>query len=163
MGYAKNHLATIVMAVFSVILTALWPYFVDFAPLLEFIFIMAVPISWFLVVVLWLAQKSTDYMHGTESHETHYEKKSLSNSQTSQVYTSDGKQVSNSEIKEAQTELSSELDQLKETVKLKDSEIDRLHQEIANLQTLVQIESLKSELANLKMMASERKTRKSKK
>ena len=39
---------------------------------------------------------------------------------------------------------------LRDTVKLKDSEIDRLKQEISNLETLVQIESLKSELANLK-------------
>ena len=162
MGYLGNHLATVTMAVFAAILTGLWPYFVDFAPILEFVFIMAVPISWFLVVVLWLAQKSTDYMHNS-SHETHYEKKSLSKPQPastprpSQVYTSDGKLASKSEIKEAQSTLTTELTQLKETVKLKDSEIERLNQEIANLQTLVQIESLKTELANLKMMASEKK------
>jgi len=40
---------------------------------------------------------------------------------------------------------------------VKDSEIERLNQEISNLQTLVQIESLKTELANLKMLASKRK------
>ena len=163
MGYVKNHLATLVMGVFAAILTALWPYFVDFAPILEFVFIMAVSISWFLVVVLWLAQKSTDYMHGSESHNTHTEKKSLSNAQTVQKYTSEVKQASSTEIKEAQDELSKELTKLKETVKLKDDEIERLNQEIANLQTLVEIESLKTELANLKMLASERKTRKSKK
>ena len=66
-------------------------------------------------------------------------------------------QVSLSEIKQVQTELSSELNNLKETVKLKDSEIERLNQEISNLQTLVQIESLKTELANLKMLASKKK------
>lgn len=163
MGYVKNHLATLVMGVFAAILTALWPYFVDFAPILEFVFMMAVPISWFLVVVLWLAQKSTDYMHGPESHNAHMEKKSLSNPQTVQKYTYEGKQASSTEIKEAQDELSKELTKLKETVKLKDDEIDRLNQEIANLQTLVEIESLKTELANLKILASERKTRKSKK
>jgi len=43
-------------------------------------------------------------------------------------------------------------------MKLKDSEIDRLNQKISNLQTLVQIESLKTELANLKILASKRKT-----
>ena len=90
-------------------------------------------------------------------------KKNLNNAQTVQTYTSEGKQASTSEIKEAQDELSKELTKLKETVKLKDDEIDRLNQEIANLQTLVQIESLKTELANLKMLASERKTRKTKK
>ena len=62
-------------------------------------------------------------------------------------------------LKNVQNELSSELNELKESVKLKDSEIERLNQEISNLQTLVQIESLKTELANLKMLASERKTK----
>ena len=43
--------------------------------------------------------------------------------------------------------------------KIKDSEIDRLNQEIVNLETMIQIESLKSELANLKMLASKEKTK----
>ncbi len=68
-------------------------------------------------------------------------------------------QVSFSKIKQAQNELSSELNDLKESMKLKDGEIERLKQEISNLQTLVQIESLKTELANLKMLASKRKTK----
>ena len=158
MGYLGNHLATIVCGVFAAILTGLWPYFVDFAPVLEFVFIMAVPIMWFLTFACWISQKSADYMH---TH-AHTEKKSLSRtgSATVQVYTSDGKLASASEIKEAKTELSDDLNQLKDTVKLKDTEIERLKQEIANLQTLVQIESLKSELANLKMLASKEKSRK---
>ena len=68
-------------------------------------------------------------------------------------------QVSISEITRVQKELSSELNGLKESVKLKDGEIERLNQEISNLQTLVQIESLKTELANLKTLASERKSK----
>ena len=44
-------------------------------------------------------------------------------------------------------------------MKLKDNEIERLNQEISNLQTLVQIESLKTELTNLKMLSSKRKTK----
>ena len=48
---------------------------------------------------------------------------------------------------------------VKESVKLKDGEIERLNQEISNLETRVQIESLKTELANLKILASERKTK----
>ena len=80
----------------------------------------------------------------------------MSSAQTVQTTTT-GTQVSLSEIKQVQTELSSELNNLKETVKLKDSEIERLNQEISNLQTLVQIESLKTELANLKMLASKKK------
>ena len=75
------------------------------------------------------------------------------------VTTTIGSQVSLSNIKQVQNELSSELNVLKESMKLKDSEIERLNQEISNLQTLVQIESLKTELANLKMLASKRKTK----
>ncbi|MEJ2281916.1 MAG: hypothetical protein P8X97_08465, partial [Candidatus Bathyarchaeota archaeon] len=77
--------------------------------------------------------------------------------QVAQIYTADGKQASQTEIKEAKTELTEELNSLKATVKIKDDEIERLHQEISNLQTLVQIESLKTELANLKMLASNSK------
>ena len=86
---------------------------------------------------------------------SHAEKKSLSNIQT--IQTTSGSQIGFSEIKQVQNELSSDLNTLKESVKLKDSEIERLNQEISNLQTLVQIESLKTELANLKMMTSKRK------
>lgn len=39
-------------------------------------------------------------------------------------------------------------------VKNKDSEIENLKNEIASLQTLVQIEALKTELANLKALAA---------
>ena len=82
----------------------------------------------------------------------------MSNTQTI-VTTTAGSQVGLSKIKQAQNELSSQLNDLKESMKLKDSEIERLNQEISNLQTLVQIESLKTELANLKMLASKRKTK----
>jgi DNA-binding transcriptional MerR regulator len=79
----------------------------------------------------------------------------LSNTQTIQVLTTN--QVNLSEIKQIQDELSAELNELKSSVELKDSEIKRLNQEISNLQTLVQIESLKTELANLKILSSKRK------
>ena len=83
----------------------------------------------------------------------------MSNTTTVEA-TTIGNQVSLSEIQQIQSELSSELNGLKESVKLKDSEIERLNQEISNLQTLVQIESLKTELANLKMLASKQKSKK---
>jgi len=154
MGYLGNHLATVVTGTFAAILTGLWPIFVDFAPILNFVFIMAVPITWFLTLMCWVSQKSTDYGH-KHSSQTVHEKKSLNKPhQIAQVYTSDGKQASQSEIKEAKTELTEDLNSLKETVKIQDDEIERLNQEISNLQTLVQIESLKTELANLKMLAS---------
>jgi len=158
MGYLGNHLATIATGIFAAILTGLWPYFVDFAPILNFVFIMAVPITWFLTFTCWISQKSADYMHKHAPAHAHSEKKSLSNIQTIQTTTT-GSQVNLSDIKQIQSELSGELNNLKESVKLKDSEIERLNQEISNLQTLVQIESLKTELANLKMLASERKNK----
>ena len=158
MGYLGNHLATVSTGVFAAVLTGLWPYFVDFAPILNFVFIMAVPITWFLTFTCWISQKSTDYAHNHATH-THNEKKSLISTQTVQT-TTVSTEVGLSEIKKIQNELSQELNDVKESVKIKDSEIERLNQEISNLQTLVQIESLKTELANLKMLASQRKTKK---
>ncbi len=156
MGYLGNHLATVCTGIFAAVLTGLWPYFVDFAPILNFVFIMAVPITWFMTFTCWISQKSTDYAHNHGSSHAQIEKKSLSSTQTIQTTTS-GNQIGLSEIKQVQSELSAELNTLKESVKLKDGEIERLNQEISNLQTLVQIESLKTELANLKMLASKRK------
>ncbi len=77
MGYLKNQLATVVTGVFAAVLTGLWPIFVDFAPVLHFVFLMAVPITWFLTLMCWLAQKSNDYMRQHHSSRP--------------VYTSDGK------------------------------------------------------------------------
>jgi len=158
MGYFYNHLATLSVGAFAAVLTGLWPYFIDFAPILNFTFMVVVPITWFLTLMCWLTQKSTDYIHKQAQGHTNSEKKSLSNTQTI-VSTTTGSQVSLSNIKQIQNELSSNLNDLKESMKLKDSEIERLNQEISNLQTLVQIESLKTELANLKMLASKRKTK----
>ena len=155
MGYAHNHLATIVTGAFALVLTGLWPAFYDYAPNTNFIFIMAVPITWFMVLTCWLSQKSADYTtNHSHTHETH-QKKSLSSTQTVQVEIP--KQVSILEIKQVQDQLSGELNELKLSVELKDSEIERLNQEILNLKTLVQIESLKAELANLKILSSKRK------
>ncbi len=81
----------------------------------------------------------------------------MSNTQTIVTPTT-GSQISFTEIKQIKNKLSSELNDLKESVKLNASEYTRLNQEISNLQTLVQIESLKTELANLKMLASKRDT-----
>jgi hypothetical protein len=85
MGYLYNHLATVVCAVFAGVLTLLWPLFVDFAAVYDLVFIMAVPIMWFLTAVCFVAQRSTDYVHGHQPG--HKSAKKL-------TYTSDG-QVSN--------------------------------------------------------------------
>ena len=155
MGYARNHLATIVTGAFALVLTGIWAPMVEFAPNLNFVFIMAVTITWFMVLTCWLSQKSADYAtNHSHAHEVH-QKKSLSSTQTVQVEIP--KQVNLSEIKQIQSELSGQLNELKSSVELKDGEIERLNQEILNLKTLVQIESLKSELANLKILSSKRK------
>ncbi len=83
MGYFGNHLATLVMGVFAAILTGLWPVFTDFAPILNFVFMMAVPIAWFLTFMCWIVQKGTDYSH----------KYSASMAKKSIKFTADGKQV----------------------------------------------------------------------
>lgn len=83
----------------------------------------------------------------------------MSRQAVTQIYTSTGKLVTDTEIADAKSELGEELSKLRDTVKLKDTEITKLKQEIANLQTHVQIESLKTELANLKNLASQQKTK----
>ena len=85
MGYFFNHLATLVCGVFAAVLTLLWPMFVDYAEVLDVVFILAVPITWFLTAVCFVAQKSTDYVHGHQSN--HKSTKKL-------TYTSNG-QISN--------------------------------------------------------------------
>jgi len=82
MGLVYNHLATLVCAVFASVLTLLWPMFVEFDPVFDLVFMMAVPIMWFLTIVCFVAQRSADYMHG-RGH-SHKPAKKL-------VYSSDGK------------------------------------------------------------------------
>lgn len=157
MGYLKNHLATLVMGVFAAVLTGLWPYFNGFAPVLDFVFLMAVPISWFLVVILWLAQVSTNYMHPPGSSHDHHTTESnaaivqLAGEETGQEGSPPG---DSEEVLAARAQLSRELEDLRRSVQLKDGEIDGLKKQIAALQTQVQIESLRTELANLRSAAS---------
>ena len=71
MGLVYNHLATLVCGVFAAVLTLLWPMFVDLSPVYDLVFILAVPITWFLTVVCFVSQRSADYMHGHEpSHKS---------------------------------------------------------------------------------------------
>ena len=148
-------MATVVSGAFAAVLTGLWIPMTDYASVLNFVFIMAVPIMWFLVLTCYISQKSVDWATKHSHEHPVHQKKSLSNTRTIEVTTTN--QVNLSEIKQIQSELSAELNELKSSVELKDSEIERLNQEITNLQTLVQIESLKAELANLKILSSKRK------
>ena len=73
MGNVRNQLATRVSGVWAIVLTEIYNKLVDFAPSLSFIFLMAVPIMWFMVFVIWIAQLAADRNHGA-SHD-HDEKK----------------------------------------------------------------------------------------
>ncbi len=141
MGYMHNHLATVTCGVFAAILTVLWPIFVDFSPVFNIVFMISVPIMWFLVVICWLVQKSTDYVHNIEH------KPITDNSKT--VI----QELSRKQIQQTAKELTEDLNDIRDHVTIKDEEILRLRHQIANLNTMVQIETLKSEMANLKSMA----------
>lgn len=78
MGYLANHLATVVCGLFAAVLTGLWYVMVPVYPVLEIIFFMAVPITWFLVFMCWIVQKANDYMK-------------VPHTTSKLVYTSDGK------------------------------------------------------------------------
>ena len=81
MGYLYNHLATVVCAIFAGVLTLLWPLFVELSAVYDLVFMMAVPIMWFLTAVCFVAQRSADYVHGHQPG--HKSAKKL-------TYTSDG-------------------------------------------------------------------------
>ena len=149
-GYLYNHLATVVCGAFAASLSILWWLMVPEYPLLNFVFIMAVPIAWFLVAMCWLAQKSTDYAHSRAAHGGE-ESPAIAAPSPAAEAAPDA-----DELAAAREGLASELEALKGEVKLKDTEIARLEREISDLQTLVQIESLRAELANLKALAAKR-------
>ncbi|MBI5696971.1 MAG: hypothetical protein HZC29_00380 [Thaumarchaeota archaeon] len=135
MGYLRNQLATVVTACFAVFLTVMYFYM---PAALNQLLLVATTVTWFLVFICWIAQKS---------HE-HIEKKSSTRLVSN---------VSVEDLNKFRESFTAELNDLKDEVKLKDNEIERMRQEIANLETLVQIEALKAELANLKAVAAKRK------
>ena len=63
MGLFYNQLATLVCAVFAAVLTLLWPMFVDYAEVFDILFLLAVPIMWFLTLICFVSQISTDWVH----------------------------------------------------------------------------------------------------
>ena len=85
MGLVYNHLATLVCGVFASVLTLLWPMFVDYSAAMDVVFILAVPIMWFLTAVCFVSQISADYMHG---HEPRHEPSHKPTKKP--VYTADG-------------------------------------------------------------------------
>ena len=130
MGYVKNHLATLVCGVFATVLSGL--YFLMPADL-WFIFAMAIPTMWFLVFICWIAQKAADYNHGP----AHDEKKNH--------------ELTQQEINTYRINLKDELKEINN-----DDENERLRKEIASLKTRVEIESIRAEIYNLKLLASQK-------
>ena len=130
MGYVKNHLATLVCGVFASILSGL--YFLMPADL-WFIFAMAIPTMWFLVFICWIAQKAADYNHGP----AHDEKKNH--------------ELTQQELNTYRINLKDELKEIND-----DDENERLRKEIVSLKTRVEIESIRAEIYNLKLLASQK-------
>ena len=91
MGLFYNQLATLVCAVFAAVLTFLWPMFVDYAEVFDLVFLLAVPIMWFLTAVCFVAQISADYAHGGHKPSKKPSKKSNKKLGKQVVYTADGK------------------------------------------------------------------------
>jgi len=151
MGYMRNHLATVSTAAFAAVLTGLWPWFSGWTGLLDFIFLMAVPIAWFMALTCWLAQKSADYVkdHSEHADTKNKELESMSERVDKLKEQSDDRKEQDS----AKAELSSELDSLRANAKVKDDEIERLRGQVSKLETRVQIEALRAEIADLKAMA----------
>ena len=146
-----GHIPTIVVICLASALTALYFMLPDAVHFAMIVFIAA---AWFLAAICWLAQKSADYI--TKGGYGHEEKKKLVNTNSHQQTV----QVTSNQIKQAKVALGVELDELRNIVKNKDSEIENLKNEIASLQTLVQIEALKTELANLKALAAKESSKK---
>ena len=90
MGLFYNNLATLVCGVFAAVLTLLWPMFVDLSPVFDLVFILAVPITWFLTAVCFVSQISQDWAHG--SHKP--SKKPRKKPTKKLVYTADGRTAS---------------------------------------------------------------------
>lgn len=143
---------TIVTSCLAVAMTILYFIMPDAA---KQIFLVFTCISWFIVAVCWLALKSTQYMHNLGGHE-HDEKKKLATNSGRQHTV----QMSSSELSHAKAELSADLDDLQSTLKNKDAEIENLKAEIASLHTLVEIEKLRTDLANLKALAAKESAKK---
>ncbi len=141
-----GHKPTVMVALLSIALTIAYVIVPEIG---KFTFLVLMTASWFLVAICWLAQKSADYMHKSGDHEHEEKKKLVSTSHHQQTV-----EITSNQIKQAKVELNAELDELRNMVKNKDSEIENLKNEIANLQTLVQIEALKTDLANLKALAA---------
>jgi hypothetical protein len=146
---------TIVVACLAIALTIM--YFVLPAAT-QFAMIIFMAAAWFLVIILWLAHKSEQYMHNVQGGygHAHDEKKKLATNYSQSQHTV---QIGTNEINKAKAELNADLEDLS-SLHNKDTEIENLKAEIASLHTLVEIEKLRAELANLKALAAKENSKK---
>lgn len=150
-----GNIPTIVVACLAIALTILYFVLPAAAQLAMLIFMAA---AWFLVIILWLAHKSEQYVHNLGGYgHAHDEKKKLATNFSQHQHTV---QIGSNEINEAKAELSADLEDLQSSLQNKDSEIENLKAEIANLHTIVEIEKLRAELANLKALAAKESSKK---
>lgn len=77
-------------------------------------------------------------------------------SASTELVQSSAQDASDKDVAEARATLTAELETLKTSVQLKDEQIKTLKRQIANLQTQVEIESIRADIANLREMASKR-------
>jgi len=148
-----GHVPTATVGALAAVLTGLYFVLPDAVHFTMLVFIIA---AWFLTAICWLAQKSADYMHKYGSHNEI--KKKLTENQVIQT-----SQISAEDLEQTKIQFSTDLEDLKDRVKIKDNEIEKLKIEITNLKTLVEIESLRTELAHLKMLAAQENTKNRKK
>jgi len=148
-----GHVPTATVGALAAVLTGLYFVLPDAVHFTMLVFIIA---AWFLTVICWLAQKSADYMHKYGSHNEI--KKKLTENQVIQT-----SQISAEVLEQTKIQFSTDLEELKDRVKIKDNEIEKLKIEITNLKTLVEIESLRTELAHLKILAAQENTKNRKK
>lgn len=148
-----GHVPTATVGALAAVLTGLYFVLPDAVHFTMLVFIIA---AWFLTAICWLAQKSADYMHKYGSHNEI--KKKLTENQVIQT-----SQISAEVLEQTKIQFSTDLEELKDRVKIKDKEIEKLKIEITNLKTLVEIESLRTELAHLKILAAQENTKNRKK
>ena len=148
-----GHIPTATVGILAAVLTGLYFVLPDAVHFTVLVFIIA---AWFLTIICWLAQKSADYMHKYGSHSEI--KKKLTENKPIQM-----NQISAEDLEQTKIQFSTDLEELKDSVKIKDNEIEKLKKEITNLKTLVEIESLRTELAHLKMLAAQENTKRKKK
>ena len=148
-----GHVPTATVGALAAVLTGLYFVLPDAVHFTMLVFIVA---AWFLTAICWLAQKSADYMHKYDSHNEI--KKKLTENQVIQT-----SQISAEDLEQTKIQFSTDLEELKNRVKIKDNEIEKLKIEITNLKTLVEIESLRTELAHLKILAAQENTKNRKK